>query len=406
MKNMVDIRSLWLEFILTYSASLFFILMTIYIRRAKEGIWNKSVKLGNSFCYTAAALLLPSLALAFTPTYTLTDLGLLPGTTVAESIRINNKGDSIAVGLDDVGTKGVLYHNGKAIDVAPTAVSSFASGINSTSQIAGYMFNGTAFVGFTYKNGKVSGFNVPGSNQTLAESLNDVGQTAGDYSPANTPLNSADHIFVKQPNGTYSDLGQFGTDPNALSINNQGRVLIGTNDSVRSHTFISRPGSTSLEEVPSLVPSGSVSPGEMNQFSVVTGSAALNLDDSIEHAYVYYNGHIKDLGVAQGSDETFGFGINNLNQIVGEAVTLPKQIKNTLGQVVGETPQISHGFVDVDGKLRDVNSLLNASGKGWVISRAQSINDLGQVLADANFNGGVTHVVKLTPNAVLPNLVP
>ena len=74
--------------------------------------------------------------------------------------------------------------------------------------------------------------------------------------------------------------------------------------------------------------------------------------------------------------------------------------------MIGSTPEIQHGFVDVDGKLRDVNGLLNKSGKGWVISEARGINDLGRVLADANFNGGPTHVVELTPNAVLPNLVP
>ena len=149
-----------------------------------------------------------------------------------------------------------------------------------------------------------------------------------------------------------------------------------------------------------------MSPGQMNQFSVVTGSAAFNATDTIEHAYVYYNGKMKDLGAFPGADFTSGWGINNLNQIVGDFITLPKQIKNTQGQVIGETPEIFHGFVDVDGKLRDVNGLLNASGKGWVISRAQSINDLGRITAFANLNGGPQHAVELTPNAVLPNLVP
>jgi hypothetical protein len=203
------------------------------------------VKLGNSFCYTAAVLLLPSLAFAFTPTYILTDPGLLPGTTEAESLRINDKGDSIGVAIANQ-DKGVLFHNDKVIDVAPTATSSFASGLNSTSQVAGYMFNGTAWVGFTY----------------------------------------------------------------------------------------------------------------------------------------------------------------NLGQVCGQSFTASKPIKDETGKVIGETPAITAGFVDLDGTLRDVNKLMNQSGKGWVISRAQSINDLDQVLADANFNGGTTHAVKLTPNAVLPNLVP
>jgi hypothetical protein len=365
--------------------------MKIYNGRAKDGILNTSVKLGNSFCYTAAALVLPSLAFAFTPTYTLTDLGLLPGTTEAEPLRMNDRGDTVGLAIGDQ-DKAVLFHKGKVIDLTPNASSSFATGLNSASQVAGYMTTGSTSVGFVYKNGVATGFSAPGSTQTFAWSLNDVGQVAGDYSPVNTPQNSSDHIFVKQPNGTYSDLGNFGIDPNAMSINNQGRVMIGSWDGVRSHTFISRPGSTNAEEVPSLVSGGSVSPGQMNQFSVVTGSAAFNATDTIEHAYVYYNGKIKDLGAVAGADFTSGWGINNLNQIVGEFTILSKQIQ--------------HGFVDVDGKLRDVNGLLNQSGKGWVISRAQSINDLGRITAFANLNGGPQHAVELTPNAVLPNLVP
>jgi uncharacterized membrane protein len=314
--------------------------MKIYNGLAKEGIWNTSVKLGNSFCYTAAVLLLPSLAFAFTPTYTLTDLGLLPGTTEAESLRINDKGDSIGVAIANQ-DKGVLFHNGKVIDVAPTATSSFASGLNSTSQVAGYMFNGTAWVGFTYKNGVATAFNVTGSNQTAAESLNDIGQTAGYYSPTSTPLNSADHIFIKQPNGTISDLGVFGIDPSALSINNQGRVLIGTDDGVRTHTFISRPGSTSMEEVPSLVTHASVSPGEMNQYSVVTGWASTDTLDTHQRAYIYYNGKIKNIGGLQGADDSWGFGINNLGQVCGQSFTASKPIKDETGKVIGETPEAS-----------------------------------------------------------------
>lgn len=359
----------------------------------------------NALKYLVLFLITPSLAFAFTPTYTLTDLGLLPGTSAAESIHINARGDSIGVGLNNVGTEGVFYHNGQVINVAPQAVQSSASDINSASHLAGYMFNGTAWVGFTYKNGVATGFNVPGATQTLGESLNDIGQTAGGYTPANTQ-GLTDHIFVKQPNGTYSDLGAFGITPSALSINNQGRVLIGRYDTVRSHTYISRPGSTSMEEVPSLIPNGSVIPGQMNQYGVVVGSAVRSSDGTVEHAYIYFNGHIKDLGGPTGADYSSAWGINNLNQVVGGFTTLPKPIKNTLGQVTGWTPKIQHGFVDLDGKVRDVNGLLNQSGKGWVISACRGINDFDQVLADANFNGGQVHVVKLTPNCVLPNLVP
>jgi len=145
-----------------------------------------------------------------------------------------------------------------------------------------------------------------------------------------------------------------------------------------------------------------------------TGTRISQLEDGAQRAKPILHQHAKEVQpygkIAKlpiALDETAcESSINNLNQIVGDFITLPKQIKNTQGQVIGETPEIFHGFVDVDGKLRDVNGLLNASGKGWVISRAQSINDLGRITAFANLNGGPQHAVELTPNAVLPNLVP
>lgn len=359
----------------------------------------------NALKYIALSIAIPSCALAITPTYSLTDLGLLPGCTEAESIHINGRGDAIGVNLNNTGTEGALYHNGKVINVAPTAAQSFASGLNASSQVCGYEFNGSTWVALTYKNGTSSTFSVPGATQTLAESLNNVGQTAGEYTPANTQ-GLTDHVFIKQPNGTFSDLGQFGTTPSVLSINDQGRALIGTFDNVRSHTFISRPGSTSMEEIPSLIPNGSVSPGQMNNFGVVVGNASRSADGSVFHAYAYYNGRIKDLGVPTGADDSAAWGINNLGQVVGGFTVLTKQIKNTQGQVIKTVLGFQHGFVDLDGTLRDVNGLLNQSGKGWVISECRGINDFDQVLADANFNGGPVHVVKLVPNCVLPNLVP
>ena len=138
----------------------------------------------------------------------------------------------------------------------------------------------------------------------------------------------------------------------------------------------------------------------------MVGSASVDIIDEHEHAYVYYNGRIKDIGGLHGATDSFGFGINNLNQVVGESYTAPKPIKDSTGKVIGETPSITVGFVDLDGTLRDVNKLLNQSGKGWVVSDCRGINDFGKVLADASFNGGRTHAVELTPNAVLPNLVP
>jgi probable HAF family extracellular repeat protein len=340
---------------------------------------------------------------AFIPTYTLTDLGLLQGYSETVTTDLNDRGAATGIALPsgNASNQGVLFLRGKVIDVAPGAVASYASAINGRGQVTGYFDDGQKWQGFLYDSGFFKSFAAPNATATYADSLNDVGQIAGSY----TDANSKDHIFVRQANGTFQDLGVFGIDPSALAVNNQGRVLLGTNDGVRDHTYLSRPGSVGLEEVPSLIPDGSVSAGDMNQWGVVVGTASVDASTGDEHAYIYFEGKIKDLGVLPGGDSTWGYGINNLGQTVGQAIQAPKPIYGANGEIIGYTPQITHGWVSLDGKPRDVNRLLHAAFKGWEISVARKVNDRGQVLADANFNGGETHGVLLTPNAILPPLV-
>jgi probable HAF family extracellular repeat protein len=336
----------------------------------------------------------------FTPTYGLRDLGLLSGYARVISTDLNNRGDATGVAIPDgdASDRGVLFRRGRVIDVAPGATASYASALNSRDQVTGYFYDGQKWNGFLYEHGRFQGFTAPNAQATYPGSINDLGQVAGSY----TAADSNGHIFVRESNGSFRDLGAFGSDPSALAINTQGRVLIGTYDAPRGHTYLSRPGSVSLEEIPSLIPNGSVSPGDMNQWGLVVGAASNDAITGNEHAYLYFEGRIRDLGVLPGGDSTWGYGINNLGQTVGQAYQAQKIIRDANGKLISYTPAITHGWVSVGGKPRDVNGLLNGASKGWEISVARKINDRGEVLADANFNNGEVHEVLLTPNAILP----
>jgi uncharacterized membrane protein len=362
-------------------------------------------------CTLVAALILPALgrdAKAFTPTYVVTDLGLLPvpgySRTICAGPRgLNDRDEAIgfALATGSAPDSGVLFKHRQVIDLSPTATASNTtpSAINARGQIVGYFYDGQKYVGFLYNHGVFTSFEAPNASlETDAEALNDVGQIAG--CARNGTDN--DHIFVREANGSFRDLGGFGIDPYAAAINNQGRVLFTSSEyplTNREHTYISRPGSASLEEIPSFVPNGSVSGSDMNQFGVVVGSAVVDTATSYEHAFAYFEGRLRDLGV--GTDDSFASGINDFGTVVGSAIDYPKPIYVN-GQQVGETPEISYGWVTVAGKPTDVNSLLDARSKGWVISEGVAVNDRGQILANANFNGGDVHVVLLTPNAILP----
>jgi probable HAF family extracellular repeat protein len=357
--------------------------------------------LGNlGITFGAAILAVPTLANAgAVPTYTVTDLGVLKGSSESISGELNNQGLAIGTAVEE-NDQAVLFLPGKiVVNLDASAPSSFASDINSQGKITGYFYTGSKWNGFTWNNGSFSAFSAPGAIDMTPESLNDVGQIAGYFEDAS--LN--DHIFIRQANGSYQDLGSnFGIDPSALAINNQGRVLIGTSLSPES-TMISRPGSTSMELVPSLIPNGAVSPGDMNQAGVVTGSAGVDTQNDRQHAFLYFQGQIKDLGLLPGGDMTIGEGINNFNQVVGTAYQFAKPILNSKGVITGYTPEIQHGWVYLNGQMVDLNGALNTVGKSWVIVDAVSINDHGQILADAIPSGGqVSHAVLLVPNVFMP----
>jgi uncharacterized membrane protein len=146
----------------------------------------------------------------------------------------------------------------------------------------------------------------------------------------------------------------------------------------------------------------------MHQFGAVVGWAFLDTQDMVGHAYVYFDGKTKDLGVLPGGYYSMAFGINHLGQIVGGSIQAGKYIHDSTGKIVGYTPSFEHGFVTINGKMRDLNGLINNTGSAFEINEARSINDRGQILANASFpgKGGTDHAVLLTLHTILPAMIP
>lgn len=339
----------------------------------------------------AVSLIMTPLAHAkeFLPTYTVTVLPLPQGHTRELITQANNHGDSVGVILENY-DNAVVIHNRKATNIIPSlTANSYANAVNNDGTVVGEYYDGQKFLGFIYRHRTLVSFQPHATDlETDASALNDIGQVAGYFSPAGLPLNSADHIYIRQANGTFQDLGEFGVDPYAATINDQGRVLIGTLDPDMEHThaFISRPGSNALEQIPPLVPGASVSPAFMNQFSVVVGAVALDTTGTKFHAFIYFEGKMKDLGaLPDGIDYAWASGINNLGQITGVSLL---------------STAVAHVWVNFDGKMRDVNTLLNANATGWEINDSYFINDRGQIVCGGTFQGGSEQSVILTPSAL------
>ncbi|MGZ5544424.1 MAG: DUF3466 family protein, partial [Limisphaerales bacterium] len=104
-----------------------------------------------------------------------------------------------------------------------------------------------------------------------------------------------------------------------------------------------------------------------------------------------------DLGSLAGSvvnsDYSVALGVNNKDEVVGYTY-LPTVGEMPLQQVAFLYREDPRGV----GKMVNLNTLLNDTGKNYILISATGINDYGQIVASAwdIYNGGVRSVF-LTP---------
>jgi probable HAF family extracellular repeat protein len=137
----------------------------------------------------------------------------------------------------------------------------------------------------------------------------------------------------------------------------------------------------------------------INGYNHVAGYSTIKPNETRVHAFLHDGNRMIDLGSLGasgqrwGSDFSVALGINNSDQVVGY----------TFLPVTGEMPIQQVAFLwsrnasDV-GKMVNLNNLLNATGKNYLLFSATGINDNGQIAASAYYMPtGTVHAVLLTP---------
>jgi probable HAF family extracellular repeat protein len=110
----------------------------------------------------------------------------------------------------------------------------------------------------------------------------------------------------------------------------------------------------------------------INDAGVIAGSS----DDSnfVSHAVIFQNNRVIDLGVPSDFTSSSANALNNNGVVVGAASA-------------GSYRGISHAFVAQNGSITDLNRLIPGNSGPWVLQTATGVNDAGEIVGTATFNG-------------------
>lgn len=312
-----------------------------------------------------------------------------------------------------------------------------AHGINDSGQVIGWSATdsggSSAHSGFLYSNGTITALPTFGGTFTEAWGINNSGKIVGE-SDTTSGGTLYEHAFLFDSNtGLITDLGDFGRPitafhASAKAINNNGQIVGNAPASLGyQHAFMYSTSTGVMSDLGTLSGTTSIAYG-INDNGQIVGSA--NLNNGKFHAFLY-DGVMYDLGTLGGA-ESIAYDINASGQIVGWANYNTSNARraflysggisgtwtnlgatvgshtgtlseaygiNDSGQIVGKVLWSGGqtGFLYSGGVMTDLNDLIDPR-EGWQIKEAQDINNSGQIAA-WGFRAGSTdtYALLLTP---------
>ena len=233
-----------------------------------------------------------------------------------------------------------------------------------------------------------------GGADTFPNLINERGQIAG-FSYTNAIPNVDDGIptldpFLWDPKTGMKDLGNFGDQAASVNgLNNRGEVVGGLwlPGNQQIHPFL-WDGKKLIDLI--APPFGGTANGEaawVNEAGDVAGIAGLPLpcpggQSQVQHAFLWRNGVITDLGTVAGTLNSQASFINSRTQIVGLSFACDFSVFNAI--------------LWEDGSMVDLNTLIPANSPFHLYS-ASFIDDQGQIAAFGILANGDTHAVLLIP---------
>jgi probable HAF family extracellular repeat protein len=341
--------------------------------------------------------------------YSLEDLGVVEGMEASDAAAINNQGYVAGTAYKGEETCAFHYDFLKKFMEDAGGLNSRGFGINSLNIVVGDFFPVGPMEPRSHAAIFKGGYPVDlgvlkGQLYSRANGINASGQVIGYSGSARDSNQSRAFLWTGQTGMT--DIGTLGGGyAQAYGINDAGYIT-GTSQTrsmgpmAATHAFIYQPvpgmGPQPSEQMRDLGVLGGLSSYGMaiNNYNHVVGYSTIKLNDERVHAFFHDGTKMIDLGSLGGSGNRWGsdvsaaLGVNNLDQVVGYSF-LP---------VTREMPIQQVAFLWSRGKMVNLNNLLDATGKGYLLFSATAINDKGQIAASAYYMPtGTVQAVLLTP---------
>jgi probable HAF family extracellular repeat protein len=345
--------------------------------------------------------------------YSLEDLGVVKGMEASQPAAMNNLTHITGTAYKSQQACAFYYDYSKKIMEDAGGINSRGFGISSTNTVVGDAFFNSSTApeshaailqgGFAKDLGVLKGYTF-----SRANGVNAMWQVVG-FSALQRD-SSQSRAFMWSPQLGMIDIGTLGgLYAQANAINDAGFITgwaqtQGSGPMLTTHAFTYQSLSpTPYQRMHDLGVLGGLSSYGMaiNNLNHVVGYSTFGMNDPRVHAFLHDGSRMIDLGSlspwsTSKSNFSVALGVNKLDQVVG--FTYLPAVGETASQQVAFVWTRYNSRTDT-GKMFNLNTLLNDTGKNYLLLSAVAINDTGQILAAAYniTDGGNLRAVLLTP---------
>ena len=329
--------------------------------------------------------------------YSITDLGVLPGLAGSTASGINDRGDITGSSVTPMNQPtGFLLRDGVMVSIGKLPSGTYSQGmsVNFSGYVVGCGDSTTPeSQALLFRNNTLTNIAPNSSNNVCAIYINDAGTIVGDLSKGRDASAWIPQIWVEDPTkpGRFraTSLNPFAGDTLAYAAAaNQSIQVVGNTSSQSTGTRgvmwnnDSNHTSVLLKPIPGDMQSAAYA---VNNIGAAAGISWFGVYHSSPVVWSPDSTHTPSaLPLLAGDDHGFADGINNSGQVIGYSGV------DAAGR--GVTP-----VTWINGQVFALQSMLDASGAGWQLTSVAGINNLGLIVGTGSHNG-VQRGFVLTPN--------